>query len=1022
MSGRKRLPRLTPAAWRLVLVAVGLLGAAVNTGNNLIYLVFGLLMAALPVSAVLGWLNLRRVETRLKLPRAARVGSPFGIDVEIVPARTWPAARSVAIGLRVGRHMLGPALVECVPAGRVVCARLTARGERRGAIRVSELRLGSTFPFGFLRFERYLERADEVLVLPSTRYSAAPGNLDSREAGGRALSARVAGTEYAGLRRGSDEDDVRRVDWKVTARRGMTIVRETVGESRRDLRLEVSTRGTGEPGAARRRFEKRVSRLASRGRQALQAGGVVHLSVDASSDETYSGRGALLRLFRRLARLEPVAEDGTPLPPLPVEAEAAPVEPADPRFSPPGRAHRASTCAALAVGALALFFGDGIGIPVVLLLLVSMFLALRFKGLVAAERSLGSRLWKVGSVIALGWYVLDMLALRRDPLAASLLLTVFITLYAIFNARRAIDDHRLLTVSLLYIVLASALTTEVALALPLLLWLLATIHGLMAWTAFEPGARTWIDPDAGRLRYAVPALAACAGVALTGLVLFAIVPHFGTGAFRPGMFRSRAVTGFSDTTRLGDIGRIKLDGSKVMEIDLAGDVPPEAELRWRGMVLNEFDGRTWTRGPGNYYRHRPDENGRFVLDRRDDPSSDETPRLDQEIRLEPGAAGALFSASRAQLVVSRDFRVLGEDDFGNLELGARPTRRLSYRVASKVPRRDPELLRRAGDDDPPQVRDLNLDLPPLDRRIPALARRITAGTSTRYDRAEAIESWLSGQLTYSLDVRDRGAADPLSGFLFEGVAGHCEYFATAMVVLAREAGIPARFVAGYLAGERGRFGRRYIVRQSDAHSWVEVHFPGIGWVPFEPTPPAGTSLAASGGVWGMASYLHSTVTRLWDDYVVGIDLDDQARGLLALSDFVEGLSDRVRGVVRGPVSWHPLRFGVLGAVLVALTWGARRVRRIGWGSGRRAARGSSYSAMPAFYSNALRMLAGHGLTRREGETPAELAVRARQVLTERAADRLGELTRLYYRVRFDGVTRERNVSAIARALLQDVKS
>jgi hypothetical protein len=68
------------------------------------------------------------------------------------------------------------------------------------------------------------------------------------------------------------------------------------------------------------------------------------------------------------------------------------------------------------------------------------------------------------------------------------------------------------------------------------------------------------------------------------------------------------------------------------------------------------------------------------------------------------------------------------------------------------------------------------------------------------------------------------------------------------------------------------------------------------------------------------------------------------------------------------------------------------------------------------------MLAGHGLTRREGETPAELAVRARQVLTERAADRLGELTRLYYRVRFDGVTRERNVSAIARALLQDVKS
>ena len=87
MLGRQRLPRLTPAAWRLVLVAVGLLGAAVNTGNNLIYLVFGLLTATLPVSVVLGWLNLRRMKTRLKLPVAARVGSPFGVDVEIGPAR-----------------------------------------------------------------------------------------------------------------------------------------------------------------------------------------------------------------------------------------------------------------------------------------------------------------------------------------------------------------------------------------------------------------------------------------------------------------------------------------------------------------------------------------------------------------------------------------------------------------------------------------------------------------------------------------------------------------------------------------------------------------------------------------------------------------------------------------------------------------------------------------------------------------------------------------------------------------------
>jgi len=172
----------------------------------------------------------------------------------------------------------------------------------------------------------------------------------------------------------------------------------------------------------------------------------------------------------------------------------------------------------------------------------------------------------------------------------------------------------------------------------------------------------------------------------------------------------------------------------------------------------------------------------------------------------------------------------------------------------------------------------------------------------------------------------------------------------------------------------------------------------------------------------MASYLHSTVTRLWDDYVVGIDLDDQARGLLALSGFVQSLSDRVRGVVRGPASWRALRPGVLVAVLAALIWGVRRVRRLKWAPGKRVIKGPSYSAMPGFYSRALRMLAARGLTREEGETPAEFAGRAGKALSERGADRLGELTRLYYRVRFDGVTRERNVSAIARALLEDVRS
>jgi transglutaminase-like putative cysteine protease/uncharacterized protein (DUF58 family) len=1031
--GRWRLPRLTSAAFRLVLVTLGLLGAAVNTGNNLVYLMFSLLMAALPVSIALGVLNLRRVRCALKLPAAPRVGAPFAVDIEIATDRRWPAVRSAEVVVLTDQDPLGPVLVERVAAGETLRTTLIGRGARRGPIRIRGVLVRSIFPFGFLRCELRFERADELLILPSAGRAAARGDILSRATDGDALSARVVGTEYAGLRRGTEQDDARKVDWKVTARRGVTIVRETAGESGQEVRLDVATKWGGEPDAARRRFEEHVSAVAGRAQGALEAGSVVHLRVDSGAARTYAGRRAVLQLFRRLARLTPTTEDGTPLPQLPVEpAPRRPKQQTEDRASGPGRVHRASGALAVVIGSIALFVADGIGPLLFGLILASTIVTTFFGRLILRERSLGTRLWQAASIVALVAYIVDLLIARRDPLAASLMLTVFITLLAIFSTRTARDDRRLLLVSFLHIVLAAALTTEVAIALPLLAWLLATIQGLMAWTAMvgvESASlpRTVVDPGASRLRYAAPGFGACAAVLATGLVVFAVVPHFGTGAFRPNMFRPQALTGFSDTTRLGDIGRIKLDRSKVMEVDLSGPMPEEADLRWRGLALNEFDGRTWTRSYGPHYRHSADENGRFFpsggsVDRAPGSLPASADMLTQSVRLEPGTASALFSTLRPRVIVSRDFRRLAEDDFGNLEFSAKPTRRLSYIVASEVPAHDAGVLRRSGSADPANVRSFNLPLPRLDRRVSVLAREITANAPTRYDAALAIESWLSSRLDYSLEVDDRGSEDPLARFLFDGMAGHCEYFASAMVVLAREVGIPSRFVAGYLPGERGGFGERYVVRQSDAHSWVEVYFPGAGWVPFDPTPPAGRSIAESRALWSLATYLHSSVTRLWDDYLVGIDLDDQARGLLALTGAVNDLSGRIRAAWHAFAAWHPLRLALLAIALIVLFFAGRRAPDLWRLVERRKATRRQAAAMPTFYAKVVELLSKRGLSRRPGETPAEFAERAKSVVPHRAADRLDDLTRLYYRVRFDGVTDERRVARIARALLTDVRT
>jgi hypothetical protein len=117
----------------------------------------------------------------------------------------------------------------------------------------------------------------------------------------------------------------------------------------------------------------------------------------------------------------------------------------------------------------------------------------------------------------------------------------------------------------------------------------------------------------------------------------------------------------------------------------------------------------------------------------------------------------------------------------------------------------------------------------------ALAHDLTLNAHTSYDQARAFETYLRA-FTYTLDLPapppNREVAD---FFLFDLQQGYCDYYATTMVVLARAGGLPARLVVGYASGTYDSANARYVVTAADAHSWVEIYFPEIGWVEFEPT-------------------------------------------------------------------------------------------------------------------------------------------------------------------------------------------
>jgi transglutaminase-like putative cysteine protease len=158
-----------------------------------------------------------------------------------------------------------------------------------------------------------------------------------------------------------------------------------------------------------------------------------------------------------------------------------------------------------------------------------------------------------------------------------------------------------------------------------------------------------------------------------------------------------------------------------------------------------------------------------------------------------------------------------------------------YTVESQVVAASPDELRDAGTDYPDGVVERYTQLPANQpERVAERTSRITANAENPYDIARVVEQWLENNREYSLDV-DRPSGNIADAFLFEMDAGYCTYYATTMVSMLRTQGIPARLVVGYTPGEQVARDT-WVARGLDSHAWVEVYFPEVGWIRFDPTP------------------------------------------------------------------------------------------------------------------------------------------------------------------------------------------
>ena len=597
-------------------------------------------------------------------------------------------------------------------------------------------------------------------------------------------------------------------------------------------------------------------------------------------------------------------------------------------------------------------------------------------------------------------------------------LIVFLSGVKLLQVKKDRDWVFLYLISFFEVLLAAGLSFSPTFLGTLTLYLLT---GISAVTAFEiqkarravlrtetrllvpPDSRVFRKSEKRRRRQTESARLPFVAVALLVLIfvlalpLFLIAPRSGSAALtRAGGGLSHFV-GFSENVTLGEIGSLKQDDDVVMRVRIEDSTPPSI-LRWRGVALDEFTGRGWKKSSeARSGEQRTSERGFFQLG-----TTEALHRLTtQTVFLEPLESPVLFAAPRL-VGLQGDFPYIRVDAEGSVQSRRHEYDRLIYKAVSDTTEPPAQILR--NDLRPysaPFYRYLQLP-DKLDPRIPKLATSIILKSQAwnRYDAAKAIESELQNSYGYSLQMK-AGGPDPLADFLFNVRTGHCEYFSTAMAVLLRTHGIAARVVNGFLPGEYNEAAGAFTVRQSDAHSWVEVYFPETrSWVTFDPTPSAGRTEPVRSGLSAQFKKYAEALELVWFQYVVGYDKQEQRSLATSIHNRVFDYATVASNILatarqKLPSDILSLVLVALGLILVAATlFLVTRVMRFGWKRGLRLTiREEDSRSAVRFYEQLLALMAKRGFQRDKHLTPLEFA------------DRIGTrdaalITRAYNRVRF----------------------
>jgi transglutaminase-like putative cysteine protease len=666
------------------------------------------------------------------------------------------------------------------------------------------------------------------------------------------------------------------------------------------------------------------------------------------------------------------------------------------------------------------------------------------------------RMWMLLAIGMIAFSPVDVV-LSYNLLLPAVHISMFAQAYLLFNRKTTQAYQRIFVVSFAQLLASSNLTSDIVFAVILALYCIMAIYGITLLHLVGGLERSGNGkPDVEK---APPALLA-SSFALTALVLpltlaffysaprlkYALIANSRDVEAMNRLKQAKTRTGFTTTVQLGSFGRIQEDQTLALRVEFPEGSTAFANVRrWRGGALNIYDGTTWSssRDYFAYYSGRERKTGfrnsgqifprgdeLFIMDERyanyktvEELENDR--RLQKYVcYLEIPYSDNIFGVGEIK-AVNGPFRFGLEQDF-NRSLSIRDrsglSEYISYTAYSEMGESNSAALQKVGIGRFKQFLESGetgeyyrihfLQTPTsLNPRISQLANEVTKNASTPYDKVVAIQDFLENQYAYSLDLGAPSSDDPLSHFLFDRKSGHCEYFATAMTLMTRLVGIPARLVKGFQKGEWNEEGRFFEVRQRNAHVWVEVFFPDYGWVEFDPSPRAVADVYLESQRSPIARALTKRFLALqiiWRKSIVGYNATRRSRLLSEIKDFVvheaprraAGFIGSLLTITGKFVISHLPAAAAVAAFVIAVVVGYTKgvlFPNLPWTFlGRRRRAGGA-----AFYEHMLGLLEKRKIAKPDCMTPLEFlnkpSVRAHPMYSDIEA-----VTAIYNRVRFGG--------------------